>query len=78
MTILRTNRKDDLELYGQDEKDWFCTVEFLPTDDSEARMLALDIMYLFRLRTSNEHPLSRTRRRSRRQRLRTPILLFDV
>jgi len=25
LTILRTNRKDDLEPYWQDEKDWLCT-----------------------------------------------------
>jgi hypothetical protein len=40
---LRTNRKDDLEPYWQDEKDWLCTVEFLPTDDPVARMFASDI-----------------------------------
>jgi hypothetical protein len=45
---LRTNRKDDLEPYWQDEKDWLCTVEFLPADDPEARMFASDIIgYLF-------------------------------
>jgi hypothetical protein len=45
---LRTNRKDDLEPYWKDEKDWLCTVEFLPTDDPEARMFASDIIgYLF-------------------------------
>jgi hypothetical protein len=45
---LRTNRKDDLEPYWQDEVDWLCTVEFLPTDDPEARMFASDIIgYLF-------------------------------
>jgi hypothetical protein len=27
---LRTNRKDDLEPYWQDEKDRLCTIEFLP------------------------------------------------
>jgi hypothetical protein len=26
-------RKDDFEPYWDDEKDWLCTVEFLPTDD---------------------------------------------
>jgi len=46
--ILRTNRKDVLEPYWQDETDWLCTVEFLPNDDPEARMFASDIMgYLF-------------------------------
>jgi hypothetical protein len=37
-----------LEPFWQDEKDWLCTVEFLPTDDPEARMFASDIIgYLF-------------------------------
>jgi hypothetical protein len=32
----------------QDETDWLCTVEFLPTDDPEARIFASDIIgYLF-------------------------------
>ena len=48
LAILRTKRKDDLEPYWQDERDWLCTVEFLPTDDPEARMFASDIIgYLF-------------------------------
>src|SRR5690348_3347515 len=33
LSILRTNRRDVLESYWQDETDWLCTVEFLPTDD---------------------------------------------
>jgi hypothetical protein len=41
---LRTNRKDDFEPYWQDETDWLCTVEFLPTDDPEARLFAADII----------------------------------
>ena len=45
---MATKRKDDFEPYWQDEKDWLCTVEFLPTDDSEARLFAADIIgYLF-------------------------------
>jgi len=45
---LGTNRKDDLEPYWQDEKDWLCTVEFVPTDDPKARLFAADIIgYLF-------------------------------
>jgi len=45
---LATKRKGDFEPYWQDEKDWFCTVEFLPTDDSKARLFAADIIgYLF-------------------------------
>jgi len=42
------NRKDDFEPYWQDETDWLCTVEFLSTDDPEARIFASDIIgYLF-------------------------------
>jgi hypothetical protein len=41
---LGTNRKEDLEPYWQDEKDRLCTVEFLPTDDPEARLFAADII----------------------------------
>jgi hypothetical protein len=44
LAILRTKRKDDLEPYWQDEKDWLCIVEFLPTDDPEARLFAGDII----------------------------------
>ena len=39
-----TKRKDDFEPYWQDEKDWLCTVEFLPTDDPEARLFSADII----------------------------------
>jgi hypothetical protein len=41
--MLGTKRKDDFELYWQDEKDWLCIVEFLPTDNPEARLFAADI-----------------------------------
>jgi hypothetical protein len=41
---LRTNRKYDFEPYWQDEKDWLCIVEFLPTDNPEARLFAADII----------------------------------
>ena len=44
VAILRTKRKDDLEPYWQDEKDWLCIVEFLPTDNPEARLSAADII----------------------------------
>jgi hypothetical protein len=45
---MATKRKDDFEPYWQNEKDWLCTVEFLPTDDSDARLFAADIIgYLF-------------------------------
>ena len=36
--------KDDLDPYWQDEKDWLCIVEFLPTDNPVARLLAADII----------------------------------
>ena len=39
-----TKRKHDFEPYWQDEKDWLCTVEFLPTDDPEARLYSADII----------------------------------
>ena len=42
--MLGTKRKDDFEPYWQDEKDWLCIVEFLPTDDLEARLFAADII----------------------------------
>jgi hypothetical protein len=42
--ILGTKHKGDFEPYWQDEKDWLCIVEFLPTDNSEARLLAADII----------------------------------
>jgi hypothetical protein len=38
------NRKDDFELYWRDEEDWFCIVEFLPTDNPHARLFAADII----------------------------------
>jgi hypothetical protein len=45
---LGRNSKDDLEPYWRDETNWLRTVEFLPTDDPEARMSASDIIrYLF-------------------------------
>jgi hypothetical protein len=31
----------DFERYWQDESDWLCTVEFLPTHDLEARLMFL-------------------------------------
>jgi hypothetical protein len=42
--ILGTKHKDDVEVYWQDEKDWLCTVEFLPTDDPEALLFAANII----------------------------------
>jgi len=38
------NGQDDIEPYWQDENDWLCTVEFVPTDDAEARVFAADIV----------------------------------
>jgi hypothetical protein len=40
LTTLGTKRKHDFEPYWQDEKDWLCIVEFLPTDNPEARLFA--------------------------------------
>src|SRR5438128_12091577 len=36
--------KDDFEPYWDDEKDWLCTVEFLPRDDPEARSFSAEII----------------------------------
>ena len=38
------NKDDDFEPHWQDEKDWLCTVEFLPTHDPKARLFAADII----------------------------------
>jgi hypothetical protein len=43
LTILGTKHKHDFEPYWQNEKDWLCIVEFLPTDDPEARLFAADM-----------------------------------
>jgi hypothetical protein len=57
--MLGTKRKDDFEPYWQDEKDWLCIVEFLPTDNSEARLFAADIIgYL-----GSDRQISRTHAR---------------
>jgi hypothetical protein len=44
LTILGSKHKGDFEPYWQDEKDWLCIVEFLPTDNPEARLFAADII----------------------------------
>jgi hypothetical protein len=44
LSILGTKHKDDFERYWQNEKDWLCIVEFLPTDNPEARLFAADII----------------------------------
>jgi len=36
-----TKHKDDFEPFWQDEKDWLYIVEFLPTDNPEARAVSL-------------------------------------
>ena len=41
---MATKHKDDFEPYWQHEKDWLCIVEFLPTDNPEARLFAADII----------------------------------
>ena len=38
------NPKHDIEPYWQDEDDWLCTVEFLPSNDPEGRAFAADIV----------------------------------
>lgn len=45
---METKRKDDSEPCWQDEEDWLCTVEFVPTDDPEGRLFAAELIgYLF-------------------------------
>ena len=39
-----TKRKHDFDPHWEDEKDWLCTVGFLPTDDPEARRYSADII----------------------------------
>ena len=41
---METKRKDDFEPFWEDEKDWLCIVEFLPTDNPEARLFAAEII----------------------------------
>jgi hypothetical protein len=41
---LGTKHKDDFEPYWQNEKDWLCVAEFLPTENAEARLFAADII----------------------------------
>jgi hypothetical protein len=38
------NRQRDIEPYWQDEDDWLCTVEFLPSNDPEGRVFGADII----------------------------------
>ena len=38
------NRQYEIEPYWQNEDDWLCIVEFLPTDNPAARLFAADII----------------------------------
>jgi hypothetical protein len=38
------SRQHDSEPYWQDEDDWLCTVEFLPSNDPEGRVYGADII----------------------------------
>src|SRR5580765_6789293 len=38
---LENESHDDLEPHWQDDMSWLCTVDFLPSDDPEARMFCL-------------------------------------
>jgi hypothetical protein len=40
----RMNRQHEVEPYWQDEDDWLCTVEFLPSNDREGRAFGADII----------------------------------
>jgi len=63
--MLGTKRNDDFEPYWQDEKDWLCIVEFLPTDNPEARHFGADIIgYLVGYAGLKNTPLAGTSRRS--------------
>ena len=44
LAVLGTKHKSDFEPYWEDEKDWLCIVEFLPTDNPEARLFAAEII----------------------------------
>jgi hypothetical protein len=44
LAVLGTKHKENLEPFWQDEKDWLCIVEFLPTDNPEARLFAVEII----------------------------------
>jgi len=47
-STMGTKLKDNFEADWDDEKDWLCAVEFLPTDDPEARSFSAEIIgYLF-------------------------------
>jgi hypothetical protein len=42
------NLQPEIEPYWQDEDDWLCTIEFVPSEDTEGRLFAADtIGYLF-------------------------------
>jgi hypothetical protein len=52
--------RHDVEPYWQDEDDWLCTVEFLPSNDPEGRAFGADIIgYLFGYaQLTNSRPLA--------------------
>jgi hypothetical protein len=64
--VLGTKHKDDFEPFWQDEKDWLCIVEFLPTDNPEGRLFPANIM--------SDMRISRTRGRWLSSAILTPAL----
>jgi hypothetical protein len=38
------NRQHEIGPYWQDEGDWLCTIEFLPSDDPQGRLFGADIV----------------------------------
>jgi hypothetical protein len=63
--ILGAKQENNFELYWQDEKDWLCIVELVPTDNPEARLFAADIIGApGRLCEAHEHTHAGTPRRS--------------
>jgi hypothetical protein len=38
------NRQHEIGPYWQDEDDWLCTIEFLPSDDPQGRLFGADIV----------------------------------
>jgi len=43
-STVKAKLSDDFEPYWDGEKDWLCTVEFLPPDDPEARSFSAEII----------------------------------
>ncbi len=44
LAVLGTKHKDHFEPFWQDEMDWLCIVEFLPTDNREAWLFNAEII----------------------------------